>query len=908
MARRLPTGGYIDRRAPLRFTFDGRACTGYAGDTLASALLASGVRIVGRSFKLHRPRGIMSAGLEETNALVTVGEGGAREVNVRATEIPLRDGLVATSQNCWPSPQLDLRAAHGWFARFLPAGFYHKTFLWPGFSWYERAIRTAAGLGRIDGAPDPAHYAKRFHHCDVLVVGGGAAGIAAAQAAARGGADVTLLELRERLVGAAPAGVTVLTRTTALGVYDDGFVSAVQSLDAGPVAQRLWKIRAAQIELATGAIERPLVFDDNDRPGVMLAAAVREYAERYAVLPGERCVVYTNNDTAYATALALQACGGQVVAVIDRRPAPVGTVVERTRAAGIPVVAGAAVVRALGRTLHGVELADGLRLSCDLLAVSGGWNPNLALYAQAGGTLRWDEARACFVPDRCAQPVGCVGAAAGDFDAGGVEPAWLPPRGQPARQWVDFMHDVSVADLALAQREGFVSAEHAKRYTATGMAPDQGKTSSVNALAILGAQSGRAPAEVGTTTFRPPYHPVRIGALAGPRVGALAQRYRRLPVEWHERNGGVMEDHSGWLRAAAYPRPGESVEQAAVREARAARTQAALFDSSSLGKIEVLGKDAAEFLNRLYVNNVKTLQPGRLRYGMMLSDHGIIKDDGVFGCLAPGHYLVCTSSSGARDIHFWMEEWRQTEWPGLDVRIVPQTAQWATLTVSGPHARTIVARLGTGVDLEPAAFPHMHLREGRWQGAPLRIRRASFTGEASYELDVPADRAEALWAVLLEAGAPHGITPLGMEALDLLRVEKGFLEVGVDTDGETTPLDCGWGPAIAKKPEDFIGRRSLARPHQQRPDRLQLVGLRPEDPRLAVPVGTHAVDAHGAVLGHVTSSCLSPALERSVAMGRLRAGAALLGQAVLLDIGGRRHRAEVCDRAFYDPQGARLHA
>lgn len=906
--RRLASGGAIDRDRPLRFTFDGRPYAGYAGDTLASALLANGVRIVGRSFKLHRPRGVMSAGLEETNALVTVGAGGARTVNLRATEVPLRDGLVATSQNCWPSPRFDLRAVHGAFARLLPAGFYHKTFLWPEFGWYERAIRKAGGLGRIEEGRDEARYARRFHHCDVLVVGGGAAGVAAARAAAQPGTDVTVLELRDEVAGPLPAGVRVLRRTTALGWYDDNFVAAVERLDAGPVEQRLWKIRAARLVLATGAIERPLVFDDNDRPGVMLAAAVREYAERHAIVP-RRCVVYTNNDTAYATALALHARDAQVVAVIDRRRAPlIGPLVERVRAVGIPVLGHSAIVRALGRTLRAVELADGRHLACDVLAVSGGWNPNLALYAQAGGALRWDDARACFVPGGCPQPVACTGAAAGDFDAGGIEPAWLPPAGDPARQWVDLMHDVSVADLALAQREGFVSAEHAKRYTATGMAPDQGKTSSVNALAILGAQSGRAPAEVGTTTFRPPYHPAAIGALAGPRVGALAQRYRRLPVEWHERHGGVMEDHGGWLRAAAYPRDDETVAQAARREARAARTQAALFDSSSLGKIEVLGRDAAEFLNRLYVNNVRTLQPGRLRYGMMLSDHGIIKDDGVFGCLAPDHFLVCTSSAGARDIHFWMEEWRQTEWRELDVRIVNQTAQWATLTVSGPHARTIVERLGTGLDLAPGAFPHMHLRLARWQGAPLRVRRASYTGEASWELDLPADRAEGLWARLLEAGAPHGLTPLGMEALDILRVEKGFLEVGVDTDGETTPLDCGWGEAIAKKPGDFIGRRSLARPALRRPDRLQLVGLRPRDAGLELPVGTHALDARGDVLGHVTSSCLSPALGRSVAMARLRGGAGLLGQAVVLDIGGRRHPADVCDRAFYDPQGERLHA
>jgi sarcosine oxidase subunit alpha len=438
------------------------------------------------------------------------------------------------------------------------------------------------------------------------------------------------------------------------------------------------------------------------------------------------------------------------------------------------------------------------------------------------------------------------------------------------------------------------------------MAPDQGKTCNVNALAILGEITHRTVSQVGTTTFRPPYHPVTIGALAGTRVGAMAQRYRRLPVSWHERNGGVMEDHSGWLRAAYYLRDGESEHDAITREVVAARTQAALFDSYSLGKIEVFGRDAAEFLNRLYVNNVKTLQPGRMRYGMMLSENGIIRDDGVFACLKPNHYLVCTSSAGAREIHFWMEEWLQCEWRDLDVRIVPQTAQWATLTVSGPRSRDVVARLDPGIDLSAQAFPHMHFREGRHDGAPMRVRRASFTGEMSFELDVPADRADALWSRLIDLGAADGITALGMEALDILRVEKGFLEVGVDTDGETTPLDVGWGAAIAKKPDDFVGRRSLQREAQVRADRLQLVGLLPEDPLVVVPVGAHAVDGDGHAIGHVTSSCRSPTLQRCVAMGRVRAGAQRMGEIIAIDVDGVRYRVRIVDRAFYDPKGARL--
>jgi len=867
---RLAEGGtHIDRSRPLSFTFDGRAYQGFAGDTLASALLANDVRVVARSFKFHRPRGVFGVGLEEPSALVTIVRGPDREPNLRATEVQLSDGLVACSQNAWPSVRFDLAAINGWLAPLLPAGFYHKTFKWPRWSWYEGAIRRTAGLGRIAGTADATRESKRFHHCDVLVIGAGAAGRAAAEAAAQRGADVTLVDSGR--IATLP-NVRALPNTTAIGCYEDRLVAAIERIGD---RQRLWKIRAAEIVFATGATERPLVFENNDRPGVMLASAVGAYLERYAVVPGRNVAFFTNNDSVYPIAEALRS-----------RDVVVSTIVDTRRDDAV---------------------LDSRRVDCDVLAVSGGFNPNLQLFSQAAGKLRYDEKLAAFIPGEAPPGLRCVGAAAGEID-GGVAPRWRSP-GNPRKQWVDLQYDVTVADVELAAREGFSSVEHLKRYTSVGMAPDQGKTSDVNALALLGEITGRAIGDVGTTTFRPPYHPVTIAALAGARTGSLAQRYRRLPVAWHEKNGGVMEDHSGWLRAAFYRRDGESEAQAIAREVRAARFGAALFDSSSLGKIEVFGRDAAEFLNRLYVNNVKTLAPGRLRYGMMLGENGVIKDDGVFGCLAPDHYLVCTSSSGARDVAFWMEEWRQCEWRELDVRIVPQTAQWATLTVSGPKSREIVARLGVDIDLSAQAFPHMHVRSGSvaLKGDPqVRVRRASYTGEMSFEIDIAAEHADLLWSRLLELGAAENITPLGMEALDVLRVEKGFLEVGVDTDGETTPLDVGWGEAIAKKPEDFLGRRSLSRPAQQRADRLQLVGLQPEDPQLFLPVGVHAVDDAGAPIGHVTSSCVSPTLNRSVAMARIRGGAKRSGEVIAIDIDGTRHRARICDRAFYDPQGARL--
>jgi sarcosine oxidase subunit alpha len=1010
---RLPGEAQIDRTRPIQFTFNARRYTGFAGDTLASALLANGTRLVARSFKLHRPRGVVSAGIEEPSALVTVGDGPYREVNVRVTEVALYEGLTARSQNCWPTVGFDLAGVLALFTRVLPAGFYHKTLRWPAFSWYEGWVRRLAGLGRLNGTTDPNRYATRFHHTDVLIVGAGPAGLAAARAAAAQLKDVVLIDGAETFGGSLLPGddsvegadarrwagerqrelsamprVLLLPRTTALGHYDGNLVTAAERIDevrgeapggaTGP-RQRLWKIRAARIVLATGAQERPLIFPNNDRPGIMLASAVRTYLARFAVSPGSCAVIFTNNDSAYETAFALRDRRIEVAAIVDVRHHPRAALLERARLAGVVVHAGCLVIDTRGRkSLRAVRIAacdaGGERLvpgtsrtlRCDLLCTSGGWDPVVHLYAQAGGKLRYDAWSAAFVPaDEGLAGVECVGAANGQFDLRGclesghrsgaaaaaaaagagardtaralraphsapinvpaVAPSPAPPAvpsespiqaiwrtpawdGRDLRhcQWVDLAHDVTVCDVDLAATEGFGSVEHMKRYTSAGMAVDQGKTSNVNALAVLGQATGRAPGEVGTTTFRPPFHPVAIGALAGARVNELAQRFRRLPVEWHEEHGGVMEDHSGWLRPAYYLKSGETEDDAIEREVRAARAGVALFDSSSLGKIEVRGADAAEFLNRLYVNNVRTLKPGCLRYGLMLNDNGIIIDDGVLACLGAGRYLVNTSSAGALNIHFWMEEWLQCEWSSLRVYIAQQTAQWATLTLSGPRARDVLAQLGLPLDLSARAFAHMRICETAFEGAIVRVRRASFTGELSFELDVPADLGDALWRRLIDIGAVHGITPIGMEALDVLRVEKGFLEVGADTDGDTSPLDVGWGAVIAKKPEDFIGRRSLDRPAMRSAARLQLVGLLPVDPNVRIPVGTHAVDLAGNIDGHVTSSCVSPHLGRPVALARVRGGIQRKGQTVSLDIAGRRHSAALVDPAFYDPHGERL--
>jgi sarcosine oxidase subunit alpha len=917
---RLATGGAIDRARTLRFRFDGRDYQGHPGDTLASALIASGVRLIGRSFKYHRPRGIMAAGAEEANALVRLGEGDRAEPNLKATEIPLTDGLVATSVNCWPSPRIDLRGVNQFGAPLLIAGFYYKTFMWPNWHLFEGPIRRAAGLGIAPKGNDPDRYVHANAACDVLVVGGGPAGLAAAVEAARTGRSVILAEADFRLGGSALwrgdaaaetlatelaglANVRILTRTNVFGYYDHNGLAATEQLDGAGPRQRVWKLRAGEVVLATGAIERPLVFEGNDRPGVMLASAAQAYAGRYGVLAGRNVTVFTNNDGAYEAACALQTAGAQVT-LVDVRTAPDPQSVAALTAQGVTIKTGRRIVAAKGALgVRKVKLDDGTTLSCDLVGMSGGWSPVVHLFSQSGGKLRFDEAGQMFVPDQAVQNVRMVGGAAGDLGTLNLEPLWEVP-GSGTKKFVDFGNDVTARDIAIAVDENYRSVEHLKRYTTLGMGVDQGKTSNVNGLAIMGALTGRAPGAVGTTRFRPPYTPVTLGALAGPGVGPLFRPIRYLPAyDWHVAKGALFEEHGPWLRPTAYPQGEETWEQAAQREARAARAVAALFDGSPLGKIEVAGPDAATFLDRIYVGNASNLKPGRARYGLMLNENGIIVDDGVFVRLADDRFLVHTTSGGADRIAAILEEWLQCEWVDLDVAVLPVTTQWATMTVSGPEARALIERIGTDIDL--AAFPHMQFRTGTVAGLPARVLRASFTGEASYEISVAASEAGRLAAAISAAGA----VPIGIEALMILRTEKGYLHVGVDTDGTTLPDDVGMAGPIAKKASDFIGRRSLLRSEAIRPDRLQLVGLASEDSRL--PVGAHVLrdDAvPGPIDGHVTSSVDSPTLGHPVALALVRSGRVRLGETVMLYDMGRRYRATIVDPVFYDKAGERLNA
>jgi len=932
---RLARGGRIDRSRLLHFTFEGRSYTGHPGDTLASALLAAGVEVVGRSFKYHRPRGLLAAGPEEPNALMRIGRGAEAEPNLKATEVELVDGLQAAAQNCWPGVDRDLGAAMGLVSHLLPAGFYYKTFMWPHWHAFEGLVRRAAGLGRAPTAPDPGRYETCFAHCGLLVVGGGCAGLAAAAAAAADGIDVMLVDERPALGGAlrgafpddalldgllgevASAGVRCLPRTTAIGYHDHNMLALVERLPGRP-RQRLWLVRAERVVLATGAIERPLLFPGNDRPGIMLAGAMRHYVNEYGVAPGRRAVVVTNDDSAYETAFTLAGAGIAVAAVVDsRRDAPAAAA-ARLAALGIPLLTGTEITATSGRRQVTGIRAGGRDVECDCVAMSGGWTPTVHLFSQSGGRLRHDAASGRFLPDVSAQAEHSAGAARGLADAAACRadgiaavrgtqdeipptdapPAWRPGRADARSIWVDFQNDVTAADLELALRENYRSVEHAKRYTTWGMAVDQGKTSTVNGIAVLAASAGRPMAEVGTTRFRPPYTPATLGVFAGRNRGDLFRPRRLLPS--HEAQctlGATMEEYGGWQRPAWYRRPGETSEQAIRREITAVRETAGVFDGSPLGKIEVSGPDAAVFLDRIYANAMASLAVGRVRYGLMLNENGVVIDDGVVARLDRDHFLLSTTSGGAERIAAWLEEWQQCEWPDLRVIVAPVTTAWATIAVTGPQARAVLRATGLVADLD---LPHMSWTAGSLGDVPARVARVSFTGEMGFEVSVPWSRGQALFEHARAAGA----MPVGIEAWLALRLEKGFIHVGVDTDGTTTPDDLGWGAALARKPGDFVGRRSLQRTDNRRPDRLQLVGVEPAAGGSLV-IGAHVVDG-GRSQGYITSALDSPTLGRSIGLALVAGGSARLGEVLEADDLGRRMAVRLVEPKFYDPTGERL--
>lgn len=994
---RLPHGGaLIARDRPVHFRFDGAARTGLAGDTLASALLASGQVLVGRSFKYHRPRGVLTAGSEEPNALVTLRDGARREPNAPATMIELYDGLAADSQNRWPSLRFDLQAVNQVFSPLLVAGFYYKTFMGPtrkAWPIYERVIRQAAGMGKAGYDADPDRYERRSGFCDVLVVGAGAAGLSAALAAAESGASVILCDeapapdARVSGVAATIDGqsladwtvtamarlrqmprVQVLTRTTVYGYYDGNTLGAIERVsdhkaepDAGEARQRHWTLRPKRVVLATGATERPLVFAGNDIPGVMLADAARSYAENYGVAPGRAVAVFTNNDSGYGAALAMLAAGVSVVAVIDPRPHGGAAYADDLKLAGCRHETGAVVARAKGCKavtsvdLHAYDVAGGFlgasrgSLAVDCLAVSGGWTPAIHLASQAGGKPVWSDSVQAFLPGEGREDFVSVGACAGALDladavaqaraagrdmarlcgydtaessamvvvsgpqATGLLPLWeVPSVKASAKKFVDFQHDVTASDLRLANREGYISVEHMKRYTTLGMANDQGKTSNVNAMAIMAAARQAEVADVGTTRFRPPYTPVSLGALAGRAVGKNFRPERRTSMhQWHLRHGAEMVAAGAWVRPRVYFRPGETMAQAIQRETKAVRFGVGICDVTSLGKIDIQGPDAGEFLNRVYINAFAKLPVGRARYGVMLRDDGIVYDDGTTWRLSEHQYLMTTTTVRAAGVLAFLETLLATRWPDLKVQIASVSDQWASMAVAGPKSRDVLAPLIGDVDFSADALPMMGVREGTLNGVPVLVARLSFSGENAYEVYSPFREGETVWQAIMDGGVAHDITPYGTEALGTLRIEKGHVS-GPELDGRTTLGDLGLARMASTK-KQFIGKVLADRPALTDGARLTMVGLESENGETLL-TGSHlvsgpAAENPGRSLGHVTSPCTSPMVGKPIALALLEGGLEHLGKTFYATdpLRGRHTLVRVVAPCFFDPEGDRLH-
>lgn len=928
---RLADGGLIDRKQRLGFTFDGRPYKGAEGDTIASALLANGVRILGRSFKYHRPRGVWGAWVDEPNAIFSVKTAQGSLPNVLGTTIPLEDGMDVRAVNAWPSAEKDLKGGLDLFHRWLGAGFYYKTFIWPDWHLFEPIIRKMAGLGHVEPDLIAGYMSEQKNdYCDLLVVGAGAAGLAAAEAAAQAGQSVWLVDdhaqpggglyrrglpvdgaavaewVAARAGAITAAGGRILTRTTVFGVFDHGMYGLIEEHGFAR-APTLHRLRAGRTILATGAIDRPITFANNDLPGIHSLEAGLEYLGRYGVRIGNRIAIAANHSLASHAASCLTGAGAHVE-MFDPAEAPLS---------------------ADGRKSV-VSLSQGGRhAAVDTILASAGWSPLLHLWKHAGGKLDWNEHLAAFLPGAAPKGMAAVGAANGTFDfeaaldearavalerpveqgsrTFSLTPV-MPVPGSKGRQWIDFQHDVTLKDIELAARENFVSVEHLKRFTTLGMASDQGKTSNVPGLAAMAAIQGKSVPEVGTTTFRPPFVPVPMEIYHGHHRGQLFHPLKRLALEPRHRDAGAaLGEYGGWLRPAWYgPKPGP---EAAQDEVRMVRNAGGILDASPLGKIEVMGQDAEAFVNFVYYNTMKTLKPGFLRYGFLLTEKGIVYDDGVLFRMGDNRFVISCSSSHAEGVTGLLESWRQDGNDPDRVFVHDATNHWATITVTGAKAREMVATLGLDLDLSAEAFPHMTFRETQWASTPVRIARVSFTGEISFEMSVPASSAAALWDAMIEVGRPHGVGPLGIEALSILRAEKGYLIIGKDTDGETMPHDLGFGTPRLKKTAAFVGDRSLHTEIANDPDRRQFVGLSVPAGAASLPTGAHAVEGDKPQsIGIVTSSYHSPTLGRPIALGLIERGEARIGETVSIWHLGTRREATVTSPVAFDPQGARIHA
>ncbi len=990
---RVAGKGRVDTTRPVNFTFDGKRFAGAQGDTVASALLANGEHLMGRSFKYHRPRGPVAAGSEEPNALIGTRRGEGRfEPNTRATVQEIWPGLQASSQNSYPSLKWDVGAVNDVLSKLFSAGFYYKTFMWPKSFWhkvYEPFIRAAAGLGVSPSEEDPDTYASRYLHCDVLVVGAGPTGLAAARAAAVDGLKVvlvdenaeaggTLLSEPQAHINGTPAwdwlanelealkalGVVIMTRTTAIGYYHQNMIGMVQKLTdhlaelpADTPRERMWRVRAKQVVLAQGALEKPLVFHGNDRPGVMLAGSAQTYLNRYGVLVGKKPVVITSHDSAWYAAFDMADAGAWVRVIVDTRQTVRADLLAEAEQRGIDVRLGYTATGTSGRLrvnsvrinpVRDGNVGAGTVVECDAVLMSGGWTPCLHLFSHTKATLTWDEKNETFLPNSTledcviggasrglwgiqasltdgaqmgrvvAEALGRVGqdiAYAVERDRTGSGQSLTDlPSDRPAdktKAFVDYQNDVMAKDLRLAVREGMKSIEHVKRYTTNGMATDQGKMSNINGLNIAAAALGKNQPEVGLTTFRPPYTPTSFGAFAGYHRGDHFEVTRKTQIDsWAEASGAVFEPVGQWRRAWYFPKIGEDMDTAVRRECVATRNSVGMFDASTLGKIEVVGPDAAEFMNRMYTNPWKKLAPGRCRYGLLCGEDGFIRDDGVIGRMSEDCFHVTTTTGGAARVLNMMEDYLQTEWPDLNVWLTSTTEQWSTIALNGPNAANLLMPLVEGLELTEDAFPHMSCAQCTVAGMPARLFRISFTGEIGFEINVPAPLGRILWEAIWEAGQAYDICAYGTETMHVLRAEKGYIIVGQDTDGTVTPYDAGMGWAIGKKKPDFVGKRGLARQDLMASGRKQLVGLLTQDQSKLEEGAQIVFDSDEplpmTMVGHVTSSYHSDAVGQPIALALLAGGHEKMGETVYIPMPGRTIAATVTSTVFIDPQNARV--
>ena len=991
---RLNKEGLINRNKKISFTFNGKKLLGYEGDTIASALIANGIHLVGRSFKYHRPRGFFGAGVEEPNAKLQVEFNGHSEPNVNATEMELVEGLSATSQNCWPSVNFDVGAINNFLKMFFPAGFYYKTFMWPKSFWYkiyEPFIRKAAGLGVASIEKDKERYEHKFEYCDLLVTGSGPSGLASAYAAAKNGAKVILAEDKPRFGGTlltddvsidnlsgkdwaekiitelkSMPNVTVKNRSQVFGYYDHNMLvmfervsDHLEKKSKFTPRQRLWYIRAKETILSTGSIERPIVFGNNDTPGIFLSAAAKEYMKVYGVLVGKKPLIFTNNDSAYETALEFKKNNVEPI-ILDTREEHSSELIDEAKSKGIDI-----------RFSHGVIVANGYKkvksakigklnkdknsfekietVDCDCICVSGFWTPSVHLASQSGNKLKYEEKIDAFIPDKKKQHETSVGAANGSFTLeeslkngfengsnlsakitetkteisipnvnekkyGAHDKFWcMPlPKNENPKRFVDFQNDVSVSDIEIALREGYRSIEHVKRYTTLGMATDQGRTSNLNGLQLVSNIENKIVPEVGHTTFRPPFTPITIGTIVGREVGMEYMPTRKTPMhEWHEKNNAVFVDAGAWKRPRYYKQGNETLFEASKREAKNVRENVGICDVTTLGKIDIKGPDAAEFLNRVYTNAWMKLPVGKARYGLMLREDGIVMDDGTTTRISENHYHMTTTTAQAANVLSHLEYYLQIVWPELNVNVVSTTEQWAGAAIAGPKSRDMLSKLYPDLDVSNDALPFMGYKEAEFFGVPSRIFRISFSGELAYEINVKSDHGMFMWEKMMEVGKEFGNQPYGTEALSTLRIEMGHV-AGPELDGRTIPSDVSLNGLVSKK-KDFIGKNSLGREAFNVESRQKIVGLIPIDRKSSIPEGSHIVQDQNAKLpnpklGHVSSSCWSVENNNPFSLAIMKDGKNMIGKKffAVSPLKNKSIEVEVISSHYVDPEGKRV--